>query len=304
VKLPNRESLRNWVARLAGMSAFSLFLILIVSLSAQAKSADPASHQTSNKIRTETEIRLRLSEQGFYQLWSSWGPKLKRSTRIDLYFDVFKGENFLIRRGETRAKLRIQNRSDQLVVQKSWIEQRREIQFDGFHWNVTTRTSATDKYSKTDDIYSYWGASTSLLVRTANSGYLSEDDELSLINTWLRQRWPRLASYDLGTQSYAGPLRPAALVHKERWTHAVSLNSGKTVTLQLGRDSDVLTTAHPKSFELEIEFQGSTLDDENQLISEMSTYLIHQGLSSNQTNPTTIYDFFETLENMYRSSNF
>lgn len=249
--------------------------------------------------KSETELRIGLTEAGFNQLLTKWIEKSDASARADLYFDVFEDNHFLIRRSEPKAKLRIQNRKDEIVLQKSWIDDQQTLESNGFVWRATTRTSAVDRLSRKSETKSRVGDSISILAARSATNSIQKVDIDHLREVWDAQHWPSLDSYDHGTAHLKGPVIPAAFVLKERWIRTSDVCDGRPLGLQLGRDSDILGQGHPTSYELEVEIKNTSIAEEQNIINCLSAFLSKQGLSREQTSSQKSYDFFQRLENLF-----
>lgn len=249
--------------------------------------------------KRETELRLGLTEEGFNILFNRWCAHLEASRRTDSYFDVFEEQQFLFRRQEPRAKLRIQTRDRELVAQKSWIVESHTTQSSGFLWSATTRTAASEKHPLGGKTHARLSATLQLLNDTTQNVAKPDGLMSQLQKLWSVQSWPAHADFDESTRHLRGPLVPAAVVSKERWLIPVTLPDGRTGQLQLGRDSDELSAERSASFELELELKNTSVADEQATLAAVSRFLLLQGLRPQNTTSQKTNDFFRTLENLY-----
>ncbi|MEN9827295.1 MAG: hypothetical protein RI953_3040 [Pseudomonadota bacterium] len=287
------------------------YYLFLISLSSVAMLVDlPAFHkaeaaQKSDDVsaeKTETELHLGLTENGFNRLLQRWQKSSAGSKRIDHYFDVFRNGRFLVRREEPRAKLRIQNRPDELVIQKSWINQQRMFSAGGFQWSAAERTSANVKFSRKSLTKERCDRSLMFLQNKTQQQDINAEEISQIQQVWHSQTWPKLDSFDSATADLQGPLMPAAIVLKERWQIPVQTVSGQTFKLQLGRDSDVLGQGKPTSFELEIELKDASTEDADEAAELIGSFLQNEGLQAKETSALKGYDFFQRLENLYSTA--
>ncbi|NBW81582.1 hypothetical protein EBR21_07495 [bacterium] len=263
----------------------------------KAQAAQRSEDQMAEK--TETELHLGLTEGGFNRLLQRWQKNSTSSKRVDHYFDVFRNGRFLVRSEEPRAKLRIQNRTEELVIQKSWLNQQRMFSAGGYQWNTTDRTSANVKYALKSLTKERCDQSLTFLQDKTRRQEINPD-EMSLIQKiWQGQTWPKLDSFDEATADLRVPVMPAAIVLKERWQIPLQTVSGQAFKLQLGRDSDVLGQGQPTSFELEIELKDGSSDDVDEAAELIGSFLRDEGLQLEETTSVKAYDFFQRLENLY-----
>lgn len=285
----------HWIAPRLARLGLVLGGLGLLQTPLNAKAGD--SHDTTQK--SETELRIGLTEAGFNQLLTKWIEKSDASARADIYFDVFEKNQFLIRRSEPKAKLRIQNRKDEIVLQKSWIDDQQTLESNGYFWSATTRTSAVDRLSRKSETKKRVADSISILSARSTNNSIQKVDLDYLREVWDAQAWPSLDSYDHGTAHLKGPVIPAAFVLKERWIRTIEVCDGRPLGLQLGRDSDILGQGRPTSYELEIEIKNTSIAEEQNIINCLSGFLSKQGLSPDQTSHQKGYDFFQRLENLF-----
>lgn len=291
--------------RLSGLSSLLCFAFVIstaaflgLSTKALANNNRQLPDSSSNE-KQETELRLGLTQDGFNCLLGQWADKSEHSFRSDLYFDVFEDEKFLIRRSEPRAKLRIQERQDELVVQKSWIDNQDFVTSNDFVWSVTTRSSSSDRFASESSTQDKYNSTRALLGKAVAKNSIQKSELTNLQKLWSTHTWPTLDSYDHGTSALQGPLIPAAIVRKERWSFPIKLSNGKSYKIQFGRDTDALLQSQPQNFELEVEIRKPSLDTDADLISSLSQFLREHGLTKDQTSTLKTYDFFQRLENLF-----
>ncbi|MEN9808578.1 MAG: hypothetical protein RLZZ488_145 [Pseudomonadota bacterium] len=289
--------LRTLIKRIALLS-LCLVSAELANQTLNAASADANPDVPAHQKR-ETELRLGLTEEGFNILFNRWCAHLEASRRTDSYFDVFEGEQFLFRRQEPRAKLRIQTRDKELVAQKSWVIESHTTQSSGFLWSATTRTAASEKHPLGGKTHARLSSTLQLLDDATQNVAKPDGLTAQLQMLWSVQSWPAHADFDDGTRHLRGPLVPAAVVSKERWLIPVTLPDGRTGQLQLGRDYDELTADRSVSFELELELKNTSVADEQATLTTVSRFLLLQGLRPQNTTSQKTNDFFRTLENLY-----
>jgi hypothetical protein len=260
--------------------------------------ASPARKKT-NAIKNETELRLRLTAQGFEHLLKMWSGHAEFSQRTDMYFDTHENQQFLLRRLQPRAKLRLQERAHECVAQKSWIVEQHISPTDGFIWTATTRASAFAKHSDASETCRRQKKSGQFLTVKVAAGAIEPNEIRELEGFWSKQPWPKLDAFDSATAHLQGPLVPAAIVKKQRWTLKYTSSSTKTFKIQLGRDTDLLGSRYPENYELEVEVKDSSVSAEIETLDELSSFLLRSGLTPAGTNPQNSYDFFKELENLY-----
>lgn len=251
--------------------------------------------------KTEIELHLGLNEDGFNRLLRRWQKKSSASKRIDHYFDIFRSGAFLIHHIEPRGKLRIQQRSDEVVVQKSWIDFLQSFAAGGYTWNSTQRSSANSKIQITSATKQRCDQSLLFLQNRAGQGHFSLDDFWQIQASWQNQKWPKLESFDAATAKLQAPLVPAAVVLKERWQIPFESFAGQTFKLQLGRDSDLLGQDAPKRYELEIELKDVSSEDVSEAAELIGSFLQDEGLDAEDTTSAKTHDFFQRLETLYPS---
>lgn len=279
-----------------GLCFVSIALCLTDSKSSLA--SDSKHHAAIQK--NETELRLGLTASGFHFLIETLGAAVAKSgKREDMYFDVHENSKFLMRRLEPRAKLRIQYRTNECVMQKSWITEQHFSKVQDFTWSATTRSSAQLARSQKSETCQRWRTASQFLLAKVAEGKINASEVDAVEAFWKAQIWPLLPEYDTATAHLQGPLVPAAVVHKDRWVFNVPTSVGKTVKIQLGKDSNMLTSSQTHSYELEVETKDSSIAAETETLAELSQYLARLGLRPEHTTSQKAYDFFSTLENLY-----
>ena len=256
-------------------------------------------HKKPDSIKSETELRLRLTQRGFEHLFKLWSGRAEFYQRIDMYFDTHEHEQFLLRRLEPRAKLRLQDRGRECVAQKSWLEEQHVTPSEGFLWTASTRSAADTKHTNESETCRRQLTTANFISQAAAVGKINAHDIAVLEQVWAKQSWPKLFAFDSSTAHLQGPTVPAAFVKKQRWSIKFTSSSYKPVKIQLGRDTDLLGSGQPENYELEVETKDSSVSAEQETLHELSAYLARSGLSPADTNPQNSYDFFKRLENLY-----
>lgn len=284
----------------SGFKAVLCLLLFTLCLSYSQNSHAGDSKHDSMTQKSETELRLGLTASGFHFLLDTLGTAAATSgKREDMYFDVHENSKFLMRRLEPRAKLRIQYRTNECVMQKSWITEQHFSKVQYFTWSATTRSSAHLARSQKSETCQRWRTASQFLLAKVAEGKIKSSEIDAVEEFWKAQIWPPLPDFDTATAHLQGPLVPAAVVHKERWVIHVPKSVGKTVKIQLGKDSNMLTSSQTHSYELEVETKDSSIAAETETLAELSQYLARLGLRPEHTTSQKDYDFFATLENLY-----
>jgi hypothetical protein len=275
------------------------FAVSVVAFAFHLFAAPAASAKSSDSLKIETELRLRLTREGFEHLLDLWRGKSQFSERTDMYFDKHAGSRFLIKQMEPRAKLRLQDRGDECVLQKSWLTEQHTASSGGFVWTAATRSAAFSKHDAKSETCRRQMKSANFLLEKVSSEHISRNEIHELENDWARQSWPQHLAYDSGTAKLKGSLIPAAIVKKQRWVTTFVSATSKPLKIQLGRDTDLFANGQPENYELEIEAKDSSVEAERKILDELSDLLWRSGITPADTNPQNIYNFFQHLENLY-----
>lgn len=279
---------------------FQLVLRLVIAVQAVVLAANArADELIIEKIKEETELHLGVNESVFKKLESSLQLHSPTKLRTDYYFDIPQKNQFYMRRNVTPAKLRVQKRADQVVLQKSWIRHQSTHISQGFLWMKTTRVSSSVKKPLNDNTGLRLEHSQSLLENSVKDSQISHDSKTYLEGLWLPEVWPRLSEFDSSIAKSIGSFVPAAIVSKERWLLDIQTMNGQGLTLQLGRDSDVLGSGRPQSYEIEAELKDSAPNTSMQVAEAISHWLQSYGIEPEETSPHSTHDFFGRLEQLY-----
>lgn len=279
---------------------FQLVVRLIIAVQAVVLPANARADQSlKEKTKEETELHLGVSESAFKKLESAFELYSPTTLRTDYYFDIPQENLFYMRRSVTPAKLRVQKRVDQFVLQKSWIQHQSTHISRGFRWMKTTRVSSSVKKPLNDNTGRRLDYSQSLLENSVKESQISHHSKTYLEELWLPEVWPRLSEFDSSMAKSIGSFVPAAIVSKERWLLDIQTMNGEELTVQLGRDSDVLGSGRPQSFEIEAELKDSAPNTSVQVAEAISHWLQSYGIDPEETSPQSSHDFFRRLEHLY-----
>jgi hypothetical protein len=279
----------------------SSYLTCILALSFALHSFSQASASQGEKIKTESELHLGITEAAFNRVAHALELGKPHAERTDLYFDIHEGGQFQLRRSIASAKLRIQLRADELVLQKSWIKNQQELSSSGFLWMATTRSSAKLKGNYTGNTSDRVRFTLPLIKSIAQANLMTENQKSLLASSWASVSWPKLEEFDLATEVLGEEFVPAAIVRKQRWVVELK-GQGKTIIVQIGRDSDVLGDGKPTSFEIESELENASTETIEEITARISKWLESLGVEAPQTSPRSSADFFMRLENLYPES--
>lgn len=279
---------------------FQRILRLVIAASAIVLTSNASADQpVKEKTKEETELHLGVSESAFKILESAFELYSPTTLRTDYYFDIPQKNQFYMRRNVTPAKLRVQKRADQVVLQKSWIRHQSTHISQGFLWMKTTRVSSSVKKPLDDNTGLRLEHSQSLLENSVKDSQISHDSKTYLEELWLPEVWPRLSEFDSSIDKSIGSFVPAAIVSKERWLLDIQTMNGEGLTVQLGRDSDVLGSGRPQSYEIEAELKDSAPNTSVQVAEAISSWLRSYGIEPEETSPHSSHDFFRRLEQLY-----
>jgi len=275
-------------------------LRLVVALAAVVLTSNAsADHSVKEKTKEETELHLGVSESAFKKLESAFELYSPTTLRTDFYFDIPQNNQFYMRRNVTPAKLRVQKRADQVVLQKSWIQHQSTHISQGFRWMKTTRVSSSVKKPVNGNTGLRLEYSQSLLENSIKNSQISQGSKTYLEELWHPEVWPRLSEFDSSMVKSIGSFVPAAIVSKERWLLNIKTLNGEDLTVQLGRDSDVLGSGRPQSYEIEAELKDSSPKTSVQVAEAISHWLQSYGIEPAETSPHSSHDFFRRLEQLY-----
>lgn len=279
---------------------FQLVVRLVIAVQAVVLTANARADQPlKEKTKEETELRLGVNESAFKKLESAFELYSPTKLRTDYYFDIPQKNQFYMRRSVTPAKLRVQKRVDQVVLQKSWIQHQSTHISQGFQWMKTTRVSSSVKKPLNDNTGRRLEYSQSLLENLVKDSQISHHSKTYLEELWRPEVWPRLSEFDSSMAKSIGSFVPAAIVSKERWLLGIQTMNGEDLTVQLGRDSDVLGTGRPQSYEIEAELKDSSPKTSAQVAEAISHWLQSYGIDPEETSPHSSHDFFRRLEQLY-----
>jgi len=271
-----------------------LAAILLSSAFSPAHSAQP------EKTKTESELHLGISEAAFNAIARQVGLAHAEIQRTDVYFDVHEDRKFQLRRNLPQAKLRIQMRESELVLQKSWVQLQQEFSVSKYTWLATTRTSSNLKQRYSGETGDRVRFSLPFLLSLVQQNTVTSEQKRLLQETWSGVSWPKLNEFDSATKTVHKNWIPAAVVHKERWTIKIPSQNDTHVVLQLGRDSDALGQGKPVSFEIESELKNSSEEEIREVASSATLWLESLGIEANETTARSSHDFFTRLETIYR----
>lgn len=270
-----------------------LSALSVTSAFTQAKAAHP------EKTKTESELHLGISEAAFNRIARELNLAHAQIQRTDVYFDVHKNREFHLRRNIPHAKLRVQMRADELVSQKSWVQNQQEIAASNYIWLATTRTSANLKQRYSSETGDRIRFTVPFLISIVQQKTMTPEQRKLLEETWSGISWPKLQEFDKTTSNVSKNFIPAAVVHKERWIVKIPGRESSFITVQLGRDSDALGQGKPVSFEIESELESSSTEEMSDVANAASNWLQSLGIETAETSARSSHDFFSRLESIY-----
>jgi hypothetical protein len=253
----------------------------------------------SDRTETESEIRLTLTESAFNKLHSALSLEAPSHTRIDTYFDVAKDGTFLRKQSTPEAKQRIQQKSNTVNLQKSWLISQSFLKKNGFTYSISEKISSKRVVGQKTHIASKIEQTHTILTAGLNHKSISTEQKRFLEKLWSPLKWPTLRELDAAVEHLAGKLVPSAVVTKSRWKVSVDTLKGKTFKIQLGCDSNALGEAAKTYYELESELLEGSDSEVHDRTEAISNLLTSHGVLPRETSEHSDHDFFDDLENIY-----
>jgi len=261
----------------------------------------PALAKDSENYRTETEteIRITLSESAFEKIHSTLNLEEPAKTRIDTYFDIATDGVFLRKRNVPQAKQRIQQKSRELTLQKSWMINQQIVNELGFTYTVSKKISSKKDFNTKQSTSNKLQQSHFILHAALTQQTISLDQKRFLQKLWSTIKWPVLKELDDATEHIPGNLVPAAVVTKTRWKVTTQTAKGEKFKIQLGSDSNTLGPKTRTFYELESELTDTSPEDLLSRANAISSFLAECGVHPNETSELSDHDFYDDLEKTY-----